>query len=334
MTRNDEPAWGPWLAKTAAAAIVLLVVTVGLNAVVDARADLGTSSFTPLVADDRRAKVPLIDSMSGPPGTIILGSSRAIALDPSLAMEVGYPDAWNLAVRGGRLDDSLAFRRAVEDQAGAPGNTILALDPHQLAPSPVANLRLLSDPVLGAYIGEPSAWSYVQWGLLSVYDPGHTQDTFRSIWRHATGTIDDPDVFGDRGQFTGTFNEVTNRDAWVTARVRDYSHFSQLESSRMASLRAIITEGLASGNVTIVLTPIHSDFDAGLSTTPYHERVGELLARLTDACQPGLAVHDYSDVAIFGGNEDWFLDGEHYNAEMARAILAGLAAGRGDRCQA
>jgi hypothetical protein len=94
---------------TLASAAALLLAVLAFDAVVDPWGQLGTGLFPTLIPTDRPVKVGLIDRLLRPPQFVVLGSSRALKIDPAYLQRKLGQRGFNAAVSDGQPEDAWAF---------------------------------------------------------------------------------------------------------------------------------------------------------------------------------------------------------------------------------
>lgn len=161
------------LALLAAAALALLAMGC-VNAVVDPLGTVGTGLLPTVTWSDRSTKAYLVQHLEEAPGILILGSSRAMKVEPAyLARKTGR-SGFNAAVSSGRPLDAWAFTNLVHDSyPDAHTRYLWLLDVEAFREWP-ADPGLLNTPQLAAYLPTELRWRTRarQFGLLFSWSTG------------------------------------------------------------------------------------------------------------------------------------------------------------------
>ena len=139
--------------------VLSLVVAVGLicavgavNAVVDPYATLGTNVVAPAVWTDRGEKVGLYEALDEPPEIVILGSSRAMKIEPAYLRRLTGRTAFNFAVSDGKAPDAFAVASFAHDRAAGARQDFLWLMDLETFSENAVDPRLLSTGELAQYL--------------------------------------------------------------------------------------------------------------------------------------------------------------------------------------
>jgi hypothetical protein len=322
----------------------LLAVTAGvgmLNMVVDPLALYGTGRFPALVRTDRSTKVQLMKSASLE--ALVLGSSRAMSLEPHyIADKVGLR-GFNATVSTGLIEDSLAFLGyAVQDLGRRPKLVILGLDLEAFHNARPTHRDLLSIPVLASKIG--ARGSYEGWAdrLKTATMPYHTFSSLRSLYYAATRyppMADDQDIAPDglvhwRSYEKHVANGTFSLHAAMLGELANYQNkfvdYKVLAPQRVRMFEELVREARRAGaRVIVYTTPIHPLFAEMLdSSTPYRVR-GDEVAALMKRLAPALDFEffDMRDPRRFDADleRDW-IDGAHMSTPNARRLLDAILA--------
>jgi hypothetical protein len=284
----------------------------------------------------RTEKIRLLDKAAQAPQLLILGSSRAMRVDPALLRRLTGLRGFNAAVSSGTCADTWCFLHLVADRfPAAPTPRVLwVLDVEQFR-GRVIHPWLLSVPRLTQYIpaqflpaaGSPSsAGTSAAAGLVVVPSPARpaTQaaagygyrrvyaangflrwapDDLRTArgWTLADGIADSVQKY--RGIYPRGFKAVGGMPSWF---VRE-------------SITLLNQEGV---RPVIVLSPYQPQllsFIAGRGWPRRHQQVLDFFASLRPSCD--FVLLDMTRLSSFGGRPTQFYDGTHGRV----ALLNGLA---------
>jgi hypothetical protein len=324
-------------------ALVSLAVLAGVaafNLLVDPYGTMGTGLFPTAIWTDRLEKVDLSSKQVKPPQIIILGSSRAMKLEPAyLTKRTGRP-AFNAAVSSGRPEDAWAFANLLHDEyPGTHQDYLWMLDLEAFRDMPI-------DPALTTQ------------GRLARYFPGSVRrgtrlrtitwlfswKTARDSWRVFRKTL--AGVQPDRN------GNVFTSDGW---RRYDYHDARTQQGATLASaLRFSIHQyadtytsgypGLAhapqhyfentlgamnrwGSSPVIVLSPMQPKLSRAIGPLGMWARRREVLAYLHRLQQRyRFTVLDMTSIKSFHGSPRAFYDGVHMKvANLRRMVDAVLA---------
>ena len=346
----------------AAAAIVALVAAA--NALVDPYGSLGTGVVGPAVWTDRAAKVQLIQQLLQPPRIIVLGSSRAMKVQPSyLTTLTGLP-AFNAAVSSGRPVDAYVFAEYLHQRYPQARQSYLWLLDQEAFADNVIDPTLLADGTLARYL--PSA-TRVR-GRLSDLGWLLSWHTLRLSWqtlRHngaaraatagASPAAAPPTQDGSQPQFAADGYRTQDANTRAATRGRPLSK-GIAESSAIfvrryrnafpalaPSPRQFFERSLAAmdswgATPVIVLTPMQPQLLRRVRPIGWEARHRDVLAYLRGLQKRyRFVLVDMSLLSSFGGSPQAFYDGVHMMPgnyrKMMRALMA-LPAARAALAQA
>ncbi len=333
------------------AALLIVAAVGGVNALVDPYATVGTGIIGPAVWTDRAEKVKLIDRLTVPPQVIVLGSSRAMKIDPAFVEKLTGKPGFNAGVSSGTPSDAYVFTRFLHARFPTTHQTYLwMLDQEAFAPSPV-DPGVLSQPQLSRYLssGErlKTRLTDLSW-LLSW----RTLLTSYRTWRHQSQPVKaaatqpaanqqsvetgPPPVFAPNG-----FRKIDANDrrakggrtlaAGIQSSIgifgrRYRGNYPRLDPVQKAFFQQTLAAMNSYGSTPlIVLSPVQPRLLAYLRPLGWSLRHRQVLAYL-HSLQPRyrFVLVDFSSVASFGGSPKAFFDGVHMKVSNYRRLIRAL----------
>ncbi len=280
------------------------------------------------------------DFLAGPRDfdTLILGSSRIMALSAALADRRGYR-AYNFAVNNARAEDwYCTFRFALAHNRRKIQRILIGIDIEAFYVQRAIDPRLLSNPHLSVYL-DPAERNQTLDELLGEI-PAASHERYRAIWRQLKDqTIDsarrlsyDPRtgdlVYLDTDEVSAAFNArrpltlADGESANPEYRLR-MSSFPGLNPKRLGYLVRLVQPCIENGlAVTCFLPPTHAALHEFLcAETVYADRVAEFTGAIQTGATDLFAFHDCSTVDTFGGLPDDFTDPAHIGSYNADALM-------------
>lgn len=261
---------------------------------------------------DRPVKVCLAERLARPPQLIVLGSSRAEKVEPSLVQSLTGLRTFNAAVSGGTPDDMWAYANFLHSLPGAHAQRVLwFLDVESLAQKKT-NPGLLADPQLAPYLLSPP----------QVPPPGSRRCTVRTTpgtTFSASGfrAHDYHDTAMERGVSLQT--SLARSLLQYRASYTGYVDLVPTATHRFEQTVALIN----SWGVTpvVVLTPDQPQFVAGLGApwAHMHQKVVSYLSSLPATLK--IDVIDATSISTFGGSPRAFYDGVHMKVSNVRLLV-------------
>jgi hypothetical protein len=306
-----------------------------LNILVDAHGIHMTGWFRPVVANHRLQKEFLLRQLDEPVELLVLGSSRAIAIDPAALEEMTGLRGFNGAVGSAETQDYLAWLRLFIAITGRPPLMIvLGIDEVAFANSrPVADAFNGSDALLATIpeIGKTR-------NLLPIdrHDLGwsRTWDSLRAVYFTLTGYPPENEKFDANGLGHYIAKEAAvedgsmDREAGLTESLTDYR-------ARFEKYTAIDPDRVIYFDRFLALVEEH-DIELVAFVTPMHPLFAERIEAETVAAQRkaevreflrrrfaahGWPLHEATQPQDYGGDAGNYYDGVHMHpAEMTRLL--------------
>ncbi len=327
-----------------AAAVLVVALTAGFNAVVDPYGTVGTGLFPTVTWSDRSLKTDLIGELSEPPDIVILGSSRAMKFEPSYIETRTGHTAFNAGVSSGRPVDAWAFTNLIEDTypEADPGYLWL-LDVEAFRSWPV-DPGLVNTPELARYLPEELRRSTRLKDLKLLVSLDTAKMSARAIRKElresgASGEASsesadfDADGFRRRdyhdaraaaGVPLATELRKTVRQAQATYR-SDYRRLDPEAKRYFEKTLALMNE--QGSAPVIVLSPQHPQVTAAVGKLGWNARHRQLLAYLRSLQgRYDFTVLDLTDTAAFGGDPNDYYDGYHLTVPNTRRLIDAVMA--------
>jgi hypothetical protein len=333
-----------------AVAVGLICAVGAVNAVVDPYATLGTNVVAPAVWTDRGEKVGLYEALDAPPEVVILGSSRAMKIEPTYLQRQTGRTAFNFAVSDGKAPDVFAVASYAHDRAaGAPQVYLWLMDLETFASDPV-DPRLLATSELARYLptgarlkgkAEDIAW-LLSWDTL--------RESLRTVDREVEGRevaateglegrkSPKPEFAADgfrrwdahdrRAETGRSFADALPASIKVYEGTYggDFESLSPLAREYVERTLAAMSEWGA--RPVIALSPMHPKLRRRLLSLDYEDRHREAVAYL-EALQDryDFVLLDMTGLGAFGGSPAAFYDGVHMKVANTRRLVDAIVAG-------
>jgi hypothetical protein len=354
LRHDDERIVGSWSGPSARRFVVwlllgmvaLLAAALALNAVVDPYGTLGVGLFPTVTPQDSSTKVQLLEALKQPPQLVVLGSSRAMRIEPSYIAHKTGLRSFNAAVRSGTPLDAWAFANFIHDHfQGAQPHYLWMLDVNAFGyQSPAIHDNLFHTPQLSRYfpsadrgsLGISDLWTMLSWQT--------TKDSLRSVRADIRGVP--PVVKTDSrapGEFTpdggrnsGNFSQPNVASgAGLSARIKasaaeveaEYKHPAFTAEPQRYFERTLAAMNRWGTHPVIVLTPIHPTLHTLVGPLGWdrrHQQVLDYLAKLSHRYT--FTVIDMTSIESFGGSPQGFFDGTHMRVQNLRRMLDAVIA--------
>ena len=332
-------------------ALLLAAVVGAANALVDPYGAVGTGVVGPAVWTDRTQKVLLAKRLSTPPRVVVLGSSRAMKVQPSYITRLTGLPAFNAAVSSGRPVDSYVFARFLHDRSPlAPTGYLWLLDQEAFADDAI-DPTLLADQTLARYLPRRTLVRGRAADLSRLF----SWETLRLSWRTLRNRHTSPpagptpqsppsgEESGPQPVFAPDGYRVSDANTRAQAGGRPLSRgiaqsrqvyltrYRESFPTLAASPREFFERSLAAMNSwgatpVIVLSPMHPRLQRDLRPYGWSTRHRELVAYLRSlGSRYRFALLDMSRIRSFGGSRRFFYDGVHMMPanyrRLVRAVL-------------
>ncbi|MGB0652319.1 MAG: hypothetical protein ACPGQL_03880 [Thermoplasmatota archaeon] len=316
----------------------LLGAVLGLNVLVNPRSRFDTDVYEPLIPDYAHEKLEAYHDLPAKPAVVVMGSSRALKIDPDALGNATGRVAYNFALPGASLEDHLTLYRYMAERRWAPEQLFIGLEEVQLAGGIEPKLeRSRAWPELG---GQTGLWGDAK-VLYETLTPGHVKDVGRSLYfAHVKGGLPEPrlalaadgegiyPVF-ERHIAAGTFDQEAELERhWRNEALATYQAVLGLDQSKLAVLDTLLAEARGHDTrVTLFFTPFHPDAWERLLELPDFEQVHDAAkATVAERCADAIRVFDFTHVDDWGGDPASFYDNFHYRADNAALLVAEMTA--------
>jgi hypothetical protein len=308
-----------------------LVAVASLNYVANPFGLYGPRFFEPIVLHSRADKMRLYAGREPAPEVVVFGSSAAFTLPPACIEERTGRRAFNASLHGGTARDFLAFTRYMIERGGPPRLAIVQLRVEQFRPDTTVGFEP-GDPLQAWAADDPVALGAAGAAARTLLTLEQTEASLRLLAVELRGRPAPRYVFDPDGLGHFTPNSLQTLDDYLAEAAKPYHfRFRELSPYHLGQLDRFLS--LCRDKQIRVIAYV----------APYHPRLAALWERETrlpelkaqllrflagHASRGGVAVHDLSDPATFGGTEGMFLDALHPDAEancrMAAVMLQGM----------
>jgi hypothetical protein len=339
------------------AALVIVLAVAAVNALVDPYGSLGTGVVGPAVWTDRSAKVQLAQHLKQPPRIIVLGSSRAMKVQPSYLTRLTGLPAFNAAVSSGRPVDAYVFAEYLHQRSPRTHQSYLWLLDQEAFGDDVIDPTLLADGTLARYLptttrlknrisdlGWLLSWHTLRlsWQTLRHHESAKPAATSASSEAGQAAQGGSQPVFAPDGYRLADANSraaargrplsrgIAESSVLFTRRYR--GNFPRLApSARQFFERSLAAMNAWGATPVIVLTPMQPRLLRQLQPLGWNARHRDLLAYLHGLqARYHFVLFDMSLLSSFGGSPTAFYDGVHMMPsnyrKMIRVVLADPAA--------
>jgi hypothetical protein len=307
--------------------ILLLVAVAALNVIIDPYAEYGTNLVNPLVVLPRQDKYILMQDVPQPPQTLLLGSSRAITLRPSLVAELTGEPAFNAAVtRAMPLDYFVFGNYALQTYDPPPGQIYVFVDLQAMHPMVIWNAPdWLNKSPLRQYAGDFSASFSLEEFLTGLVSWRQASDSLQAMERIVSGA----DVYVVPYSAYGEMLDWQSPEHG-TSEFDDYEFwesFTRIPPERFANLERVMA--LAADYdvaLTFVFLPYSPDAQGKLAKIDNYVARDRELRDFLAARQPtyDFAVVDLLPLEPWDGDPAGFYDYYHITQENADRIITYL----------
>jgi hypothetical protein len=318
----------------AAIAMTVVAVAAGFNAMVDPYGTVGTGLLPTVTWSDRALKADLARALPEPPQVVILGSSRAMKVEPRyIELETG-DSAFNAAVSSGRPIDAWAFVNLIHDAYpdDRPGYLWL-LDVEAFRSWP-PDPGLLNTAALARYLPADVRREARLKNLTLLISLDTTAKSLKSVREElrggsgASGSADfDADGFRRRDYHDVRAAAGVPLAAELRKTIRQaqgtYREYRRLDPQAKRYFEKTLAFMNGQGATPIVvLSPQHPQVTAAVGTSGWNARHRQLLAYLRSFRKHyDFALLDFTNIASFGGDPQELYDGYHLTVPNTRRLL-------------
>lgn len=341
----DDPAARPFIMQFLAVGVLLGLMVSGMYVFVDPHDRFPQDDYRPLIVDWTDSKINRLRDQDEAPRTVILGSSRAMAISPDHVEHTGFgpAPAFSLAIPSSTSRDFVLLYEYLVAEDMRPDHLVVAIDldvrstigsvvedsaaAPQLAgrdPDLIDDLRRLGNAF--SLAGLVDTWRVLYYTHVAQYPP-------ERMTLEEDGETTFPAV--EHARATGTLDLQRAIEEHLRKQVVGYYATSNPSAAYAAHVEALVAQAEADGTqVSLFIPPVHPTLkqwlDTRISWLPAYEQAQ--LERLGQLCSDNVAVYDFRDVEAFGGEPDDFFDGWHYLHENGRRMVSAMAADIGSVC--
>ena len=280
----------------------------------------------------RATKTELLQHAQPKPEALILGSSRAMKIQPALVQQLTGLATFNATVEGAMTEDDYVMLRYACERAGAqPKLLIIGVDVEAFHNARPSNVALLISDELSELA--PGGTRLSEWKKFTrLYSWEETKLTWRSL-RHVvigyptTWNRFDADgylhyLLYEKERAAGNYPLQRRIDAFADDYSTRFTGYTQLSPERVEYLHDIMDYARQRHmRVILFLTTLHPRVIQVVESKGYEQRYAEVKQLLEQMKQQyGSEVFDFSTVDKFGGQNDWFYDGAHIDERNADLI--------------
>ena len=341
-----------------ACSLGLMALVAAFNAIVDPFGTVGTGLLPTATWSDRTIKVNLIDRLKTPPQLIVLGSSRAMKIQPRfLRRKTGLP-GFNAAVSAGGPADAWAFVNLIHDHfATTPPHYLWMFDVEALHPTTL-DPALTRQPQLARYFSSSTREQANLRGLTWLFSWDTARTSWHSLWAylsHKDQTQNQPQAtrttaagkphfvpqFAPDGYRRWDFHDALLAKGHtlpheLPGTIRDYSHtYRALYPHLDATAERYVEKTLALMNSlgatpVIVLSPYQPQLLAALRPLGWDTRHRQVLQFLQSLqARYRFVLLDMTHIASFHGSATDFYDGVHLRLHNVHRFLTTVLAESG-----
>ena len=326
----------------------LMALVAVFNALVDPFGTVGTGLVPTAIWSDRTTKVSLIDALKTPPQLIVLGSSRAMKIQPGYLQRLTGLPGFNAAVSAGVPADAWAFVNLLHDHFPDTHPRYLWLfDVEELHPSPL-DPALTDQPQLARFFSssarQEASLRSVTW--LFSWDTFWTSvRSLRAYFTHEeraetdTGTLQTTRTKPSLSEFAPDgFRRFDFHDSLLArghtlakelpGTIRDYTHTYNAMYPHLDPLEEQYVEktlGLMNqlgATPVIVLSPYQPQLLAALRPLGWNTRHRQVLQFLQSLhARYRFVLLDMTHIATFHGSPSNFYDGVHMRLRNVHRLL-------------
>jgi len=316
-------------------ASLLILVCIGvLNFLVDPYARYGTDLVDPLVVEPRRDKYTLLRDVPVSPEILLLGSSRAITLRPSLVEALTGRVAFNAAVtRATPLDYYVYANYALQTYGESVKLIVACVDLQAMHPTIVwNNPAWLEHSPLQSYAGDYQRVAFNLEELLTgLFSRQQARDSLKVLHRILSGEtipVVNYTPYGETlGWDTGVIHkpvQFNDRNFWQSFTHIPQKHFDDLE-------RLFALVDTYNALLVLVFLPYEPAALAEMRQIESYVAVDTALRAFLAEQQAtyDFTVVDLTDLDTWGGDPNGFID-DYYHMDQAnadRVIVALLGEG-------
>lgn len=330
MASNDGRATPPapnlFLRGLLIRALLLGLLTAGMNLLVNPFGSYGTHLFEPITLSTRRPKLVLHAQRRPAPEIVLLGSSRSFAFEPAYVEARTSRPTFNAAVHAASTRDYLNLARCLARRDTFPSLLIVGLGVEQMIvessqpverPDPLAKCASVDEESIVATLRNyrglltmEEAWASLRVLALDLRGRPAPRFTFAAdgmVIGSETGTLEQ-----------AVANALTGN--WQPANF----NVGDLGPANVCQFRQLLELCREHGAKMIVyLPPYHPRATARyVSESRFSALHGRLLGQLASwAEQYDVQFHDFTEISRFRGSEHMFVDASHPTKEAFRLMV-------------
>jgi len=344
VTAGPDESLRRFVLAVAGAFVVLFGLVGAANAVVDPYGTVGTGAFPTLVFSDHRIKVALIARLETAPQVVVLGSSRALKIEPSWIQHRTGLTGFNAASAGARTEEAWGYVNLLHDRFPHVHTRYLWLVEPELFRRGRTNPLLLDNPTLGRYYGSGAKGASKLADVRQLFSWNALRDSYKVVRAELRDIKPDafasfaPDGFRVSDRHDRLLSQGRKLSDELVKGIRDWRssarlNFGPAPGDLAAGPRASFERTLRLMNgwgdaPVVVLSPMHPAYRRALGPAGIGHMHDVLLAYLHGLQRRGfrLTVLDMSDIRSFGGDPNAFYDPIHPTVPNVRRMLDAVIA--------
>jgi hypothetical protein len=342
---RGAPSFRRFVGGAIAGLVSLLVVVGAVNAVVDPYGYVGTAAFPTAILSDRATKACLAERLRTAPNLVVLGSSRAMKVEPAYLEARTGLSTFNAAVSSASPQDAWAFANFLHDRFPHGEKRVLwLLDVESFRPKPV-DPGLLDTPALARYFSASMQLRARASGLWTLLSWHALDDSVRVVRKNLGGAASAstavPCTYRRNGVTEYTPNGFRSFDfhdlavargaslsSSIAATATEYGRIYRTGFPRLApdalrwfdrTLEAMNAWGV---RPLVVLTPVQPTLLRRIGPQGWWRRHADVV-RYLDRLHGRRAFEllDASRIGSFGGRPGAFYDGVHMKVANVRRLV-------------
>jgi len=325
--------------------VLALVCIAALNIYVNPFRLYWSMRFDAAATNLRLQKYELAQRMQPPPQTVILGSSRVMAMDPADIERYLPGPCFNFGMQAGAAEDYYAALLSLTEGAGLPiRNVVLGIDLEAFNPSAPTIYESRYFPEFSRYlIHTPLARARLSDQLGLLMSMQQTDESLNVLRRAFRRELDvelvsiEPNgkaiqIAREQAIAAGTFD----LQRIIASRVRKYPS----RSLRLGGYKRVDPVRLLYLDDLLNYCDEHG-IRVYAFITPYHPRLWDVLDQLPEAAilndvkaqvqehlaAHGVELHDFSHIVSFGGDPQQFYDEIHMRPDNIHRVVEALFGG-------
>jgi hypothetical protein len=306
-----------------------LISVGGFNLVVDPYGTAGTGIFPTGLPRDASLKADLIDHLDRAPGTIILGSSRSLKIDPRQITTVTGQPSFNAGVMAGGTPEAYALLQLVHDRFPQHRLKVVWILEQEAFRRNGVQPDIVTDRRLSRYVPRATHREVPGFDLWRLFSWSEARDSFGIVQSEINGELSQARHRYRGFRADGYYSRANY--SWEVA-YNKYLNLYRRGFSIQPVARLFLVRGMEAANSwgvrpLIVIPPMSPRLLAAVRPLGWDEHHRQLLDMLVGLQQRyRFDIADMSSIDAFGGTPDAFYDGVHMRPANAARLVDALVA--------